>query len=370
MRLTAPTVLLLASAASLASLAGCSTTPSKPSLMANMAKQDVTVPQLRAIDYEYAARFGHLVSTTVLDIVEASDRLEVFEYAYQWQMWAASQARGASFDRDPFAGMIELWALAGQQRKHFTDGGGKDAFAGQQAMAVQTSERLEHDIRDIASSVMEPEAFEDLSAKVDAWVDRNPIEGRLFARPTARADLAALVPAEKQGGLKAVGSIEDQFRDLNDRLGILTTQLPSEMRWQVEYLTNSLFEERLADPVDELVVTLENVNGFLDQFESTVDGQVSTLLDAVESERLAVFEAIAEERAMILAAVEEERISVMDELDSQLVTVTGSLNDVGKGLIDHFFVRLIEVLAVVGVATILTVLLVLIVLRKRRGSDD
>ncbi len=93
--------------------------------MANMAKGDVTVPQLRAINYEYAARFGQLVSTSVLDIVEASDKLEVFNHAYQWQMWAASQARGASFDHDPFAGMLELWALAGQQRKHFTEGGGK-----------------------------------------------------------------------------------------------------------------------------------------------------------------------------------------------------------------------------------------------------
>ena len=93
--------------------------------MANMAQQDVTVPQLRALDYEYAARFGQLVSTAVLDIVEASDKLEVFDHAYQWQMWAAAQARGASFDRDPFAGMLELWALAGQQRRHFTEGGGK-----------------------------------------------------------------------------------------------------------------------------------------------------------------------------------------------------------------------------------------------------
>lgn len=338
--------------------------------MANMAQQDVTVQQLRALDYEYAARFGQLVSTTVLDIVEASDTLEVFDYAYQWQMWAASQARGASFDRDPFAGMLELWALAGQQRRHFTRGGGKDAFAGQQAIAVQTTERLEREIRDIAASVMELQAFQDLSARVDAWVDRNPIEGRLFVRPTARADLAALVPAEKRRGLKAVGSIEDQVRDLNDRLGILTTQLPTEARWQVEYLTNSLFEERLNAPVDELVVTMENINSFLDQFEATVDGQVSTLLEAVESERLAVFESIAEERAMVLEAIEQERVSVMDKLDSQMLTVTSQLHDVGKGLIDHFFVRLIEVLAVVGVAGILTVLLVLVVLRKRRSSDD
>ena len=338
--------------------------------MANMAQEDVTVAQLRALDYEYAARFGQLVSTSVLDIVEATDQLEVFDYAYQWQMWAAAQARAASFDRDPFAGMLELWTLAGQQHAHFTEGGGKDAFGGQQAIAIHTTERLEREIRTLAMGVVDAEAFETLSVKVDAWIDAHPIEGRLFVRPTARADLAAMVPVEKQGGLKAVGSIEDTFRDLNDRLAILTAQMPVEARWQVEYLTNSLFEERLEAPVDELVVTMGNINGFLDEFEGTVDGQVSTILTAVETERLAVFEAIAEERAMVLTAIEQERVSVMDKLDSQLVSATAGLNDVGKGLIDHFFVRLIEVLAVVGVATILTVLLVLVLLRKRRSSDD
>jgi len=338
--------------------------------MANMAQEDVTVAQLRALDYEYAARFGQLVSTSVLDIVEATDQLEVFDYAYQWQMWAAAQARAASFDRDPFAGMLELWTLAGQQHAHFTEGGGKDAFGGQQAIAIHTTERLEREIRTLAMGVVDAEAFETLSVKVDAWIDAHPIEGRLFVRPTARADLAAMVPVEKQGGLKAVGSIEDTFRDLNDRLAILTAQMPVEARWQVEYLTNSLFEERLEAPVDELVVTMGNINGFLDEFEGTVDGQVSTILTAVETERLAVFEAIAEERAMVLTAIEQERVSVMDKLDSQLLSATTGLNDVGKGLVDHFFVRLIEVLAVVGVATILTVLLVLVVLRKRRSSDD
>ena len=41
---------------------GCNTAPSKPSLMANMAKDDLTVYQLRAMDYEYASRFAQLVS--------------------------------------------------------------------------------------------------------------------------------------------------------------------------------------------------------------------------------------------------------------------------------------------------------------------
>jgi hypothetical protein len=65
-----------------------------------------------------------------------------------------------------------------------------------------------------------------------------------------------------------------------------------------------------------------------------------------------------------LAAIAEERASVMDKLDEQLLSATTELDQVGRGLIDHFFIRLIEVLAVV--------LLVIVVLRRRRssGSDD
>jgi len=83
-----------------------------------------------------------------------------------------------------------------------------------------------------------------------------------------------------------------------------------------------------------------------------------------------VFDAVEEERVEVLAAIENERDAILNKLDSQLATATTKLNDVGRGLIDHFFVRLTEVLAVMGVVMVLTVLLVLVVLRKRSNSDD
>lgn len=362
--------LLLASAMLVASVFGCSTTPSKPSLMANMAKGDVTVRQLRAIDYEYAAHFGQFVAASVLDIVEATDDENVVDSAYQWRMWAVGQARAAAFDQDPFAGMLELWVLAGQQRFHFTEGGGKNAFGDQQGRAVATAEQLEGDIRDLAADVMEANAFETLSGNVDEWIDNHPIEGRLFVRPTARADLAELVSEEKQGGLKAVGNIEQTFSDLNDRISILTVQMPTEARWQAEYLTRSLFEERIAEPAESIADTMETMESFLGEFEGTLSAQTAALLDGIQGERIAVFDAVSEVSKDVLSAIEEERLSVMTELDARLTSATGELDKVGKGLIDHFFVRLIEVLAVVGVVMILTVLLVLVAVRKRRSGDD
>ena len=106
---------------------------------------------------------------------------------------------------------------------------------------------------------------------------------------------------------------------------------------------------------------------FLDTFEGTLSAQTQALLEGIELERVSVFEAIEGERVAVLDAIEGERESILDKLDSQLATATTELDSVGRGLIDHFFVRLIEVLLGLGVFVFLMVLLALFVLR-RRGS--
>lgn len=338
--------------------------------MANFARDDVTVYKLRAIDYEYANHFSQLVALCATSIVESTDDPEIRDRAYQWRMWAMPNSRAAAFDQDPFAGMLELWALAGQQRHYFTEGEGREAFGDLQGCVVETSNELEQDIRKWAATVMDEDQFRELELNVDEWIDQHPIEGALFVRPSARADLAGLVPEEKQGGLQAVGNIEETFRDLNDRLTILTVQVPVEVRWQAEYLTNSLFEEQVQAPADAMVGSMQEITEFLDEFENTLSAQTLTLLKGFENERLAVFDAVGEEREEILSAIEQERISILTELDTQMLDATTKLDTVGKGLIDHFFVRLIEVLAAMGIFVFLLVGLILLVLRRRERSDD
>jgi hypothetical protein len=361
---------ILVGAVLIVSVFGCSSAPSKPALMANMAKEDVTVTQLRAINYEYAAHFAQLVAMSVTDIVAETDDPQVRERAYQWRMWAAPEARSAAFDQDPFVGLLELWILAAQQRAYFTEGDGKNYFGEQQRYALATTRKLEEEAGEIIANIVSDKEREKLYTAGPAWVKAHPIEGQLFVRSTARASLAGLVPQEKQGGLKAVGSIEETFRDLNDRITILTVQMPVEARWQAEYLTNSLFEERVKGPTDSMLGTMQTMTDFLGEFEGTLAAQTTTLLDGFTRERIAVFDAVEEERKEILAAIEQERASIMGKLDDQLRSATTEFDEVGRSLIDHFFVRLIEVLAMVGIASVLTVLLVLVVLRRRKTSND
>jgi hypothetical protein len=350
---------------------GCNTAPSKPSLMANMAKDDLTVYQLRAMDYEYASRFAQLVSASVSDIIGASDDLDVRERALQWRLWAMPQARSAAFDQDPFAGLIELWILARQQHHFFTEGGGKDWFGEQQPRALETTSHLEHESERLLSEVMSEAEVDEMRTVGRAWVEKHPIEGRLYVRPTARADLASLVTDAQHGGLKAMGSMEENLRDLSDRMTILSAQTPVEVRWQAEYLLESLFEDRFDERIDSIVGSMQDMTKFLDTFEGTLSAQTEALLRGIERERITVFDAIEEERTAIVDAVERERTSILDDLDSQLSNASAELDSVGRSLIDYFFVRLVQVLVIMGVVVFLIVLLVLFIVRRRsQGAID
>lgn len=339
--------------------------------MANMAKDDLTVYQLRAMDYEYASRFAQIVASTALKIVEETDDPGVRERALEWRLWAMPEARSSAFDQDPMAGLLELWALAAQQRHYLTEGDGQNTFGNQQAIARDTARYLEREVERLAAEALPEDLLETTTENVRAWVDEHPIEGELFVRSTARADLAGLVSVEHHGGLKAVGSMEETVRDMSDRITILSAQMPSEARWQAEFLVEKLFEDRVHDRIDSMVGSLDDMTAFLADFEGTLSAQTQALLAGIERERLTVFEAIESERIAVVDAIGSERDSILEKLDSQLVAATTGLDSVGRGLIDHFFIRLIEVLAGLGVFVFLMVLLVLFVLRRRgAGTID
>jgi hypothetical protein len=347
---------------------GCNTTPSKPTLMANTAKQELSVYQLRAIDYEYAARFAQLVAATSQEIVENTSDTSVREHALQWRLWAMPQARSAAFDQDPLAGFLELWVLAVQQRDHFTDGAGKSVFGTQQEVAVATARHLEREIEELAATVLTDDNLERIRDVVHEWSGENPIEGQLYVRPTARADLASFFSPEHHGGLKAVGSMEETVRDISDRISILSSQVPFEVRWQAEYLIEALFEERVHDRIDSIVGSLDEFTGFLDSFEGTLSAQTQALLSGIEQERITIFTAVENERTAIVEAIEGERRTVLDKLDSQMNQASERLETVGRGLIDHFFTRLIQILVISGIVVFLIVLLVLAVVRRRTAE--
>ena len=349
---------------------GCQSTPSKPTLMANTAKSDISVYQLRALNYEYASQFGQLVAACVEEITETETDDATRHRAHQWRLWAAPQARFAAFDQDPLAGTIELWVLAAQQRDYFEDESGRDWFGPEHVCVPRVVEFLEREAEALAAEVVRQDRLIDMTATVRDWAAEHPIEGELFVRPTARANLAQFFKAGSQGAFKAVGSLEEVVRDINDRISILTVQMPVEARWQAEYLVESLFEEKLLGRADSLLAATEDIALFFQDFEETLSKQTRALLAGIQDERRAVFAAVEEERQMVLSAVEAAQLDVITELEDRIEAATKKAEEMGKGLIDHFFDRLVRLLIVVGIVTFAGVLLILFIARRMSRRDD
>lgn len=336
--------------------------------MATFAKDEVSVTQLRAIDYEFASRFGQLVTKCANEILEEAEDENQRRRALMWRMYASPQARTAAFNQDPLAGLLELWALAGQQAQYFSTGDGHAFFGEARPCVESTANQLYAEAQELAEEVLPPEDFPMLKNLVETWVDENPIEGDLFVRPTAQAGLAALVGRDIEGGLKAVGNMEETLRDLNDRLAILSVQLPTEARWQADFLVRELLDDHISAPAESIAETFDRVAMFMESFEHTLDAQTTRILDGFQSEREAAFAALDAERERVFASLGDYQASLFDSVDEEVDETLDRLEEVGLGLIDRFFERLIGVLIGIGVFVLIVVLILISALRRGSGS--
>ena len=260
--------------------------------MASFAKEDISVTELRAISYEYASRFGQVVAKCAEEILLTTEDTDERRRALLWRMYAPPQARAAAFNEDPLAGLLELWTLAGQQKQYFLRGDGA-AFGEGYPCVDGTAIQLDEEARDLAFAVLGPKVGARMRERVDDWVAANPIEGEFYVRPTAQANLAAFV-GDVPGGLASVGGMEETLRDLNNRIAILSVQLPTEARYQAEFLIDALFEEHIAGPSESVVRAMKGIAAFLRDFEDTLEHQTTRLLQGFAEEREAAFGSIDE----------------------------------------------------------------------------
>ena len=343
---------------------GCGGVPKKPALMESLARSEISVAQLRAIDYEFASRFSQLVARCAEEILHTTEEREQYRRALLWRMYASPQARTAAFNQDPLAGLLELWALAGQQQEYFTVGEGKNAFGGQWPCVLETVHTLAREASELAFDVLPLDEAQKMQTRVQEWVEAHPIEGEFYVRPTAQAGLAAFV-GDAEGGLRAVGSMEETLRDLNDRIAILSVQLPTEARWQADYLVNTLLEEHVADAAGSLLASMERISTSLDDFDQVVSLQTSRLVEGLRREREAAFAGIEVERDHWLEAMDRLKRDVLFSIDAELEEALDRFEATGRGLIDHFFERLVAVLIGIGIFILVVVAILVGALRRR-----
>ena len=229
---------------------------------------------------------------------------------------------------------------------------------------------------------------------------------RSFSRETLNSYLADLQSIQRVGGFKAIGKLTVDMSDLNARLTTIASHLPKQSHWQALLILEDYLDSEEADALvggltefpgsldrvalalerlDDLVATeramvLEAVRVEHLAAQEFVDETLTRTLEYLTRERLAILEAAQAERVAVLQEIHQERIDTIQVLQQERETILAELNATADRLadrsvnimdrtIDHFFLRLIQILAVLlAVAGVVTLVALRFMTRRSAAA--
>jgi len=400
---TLPSRIVLA--ASLISMTACASAPKQTTVMAQLPNLVADIQELRFRAYSLADELSGLVEAGADEIATGTANPDIRFKALLWKANGVPAIRTASFQRDPFAASLDLWALAVQMNAFFEQGAGRALFEDLQPIAVQTSREMVSRSRALASAAATAEGVENGAQTVQEWADAHPIRDLLFAR-TSVAELWADVAERRTRVLAAVADINAQVADLLHRLTVYSALLPKEARWQAELLLNEIkndpTSQALLDDVSSLEAEIDAIGdtalaleGHVETASDTLAGaeelitsqrlaavqtlqtELANALSRLTEERVAVMDRITEERIALLVGIQAERVALLQAVTAERAAVMSQLDDLSRRVtddgtsaamaaVDHFFVRTAQLLVVVALIAGTAVFAV----RRRHRNDQ
>ncbi len=343
----------------LLSLAGCASAPKESGFIAQAEGVNITSRELRVRIYDYESRFAARVEEAADRIQAASADPAVRRNALLWKMNATSAIQEAVFQPDPLGGLLEAWVLTVQMEQFFREGIGREAFGDQQELAISVAQNLVADIENIARISAVSGDISKIKENVYDRVRSHPLDDLLFARETTVAYWAEYTGKDQRGGLAAVSSMEESFKDLLDRMRIYGNDIPKQGRWQAQLvLEDFLAENQIQDFFQEIETIQGDVNRLADDFDvflAMVGGMYAGMVDSlttqselmmafVETQRLDTLEQLRAERLAVMQDLQSERDAVMTQVDDLTLRITEAAAVRMEKVIDHLVWRLAQLM--------------------------
>jgi len=218
-----------------------------------------------------------------------------------------------------------------------------------------------------------------LRQRADAWAEAHPVQASLAGRQSVDPEVIRKVGESDLGTKASIKALGESLGDLTARLDSYNVYLPKQARWQAELLLTDLTRDPQVEAVatnfvvisSALAKTSSNMERMPDLMaqareavRADVDGQrlaaqaflreerVQTLdalrqeriatVASMRSERLAATADLRGERQIVLDAVHNEEAAFMNNLNAASDKAMRDLDANSRGLIDHFFLRALQ----------------------------
>jgi len=310
----------------------------------------------------FAIRYSGIIEEAADKIISEADNPKIKENALLWKINSIPAISEIIFLIDPFAALVDTWAFCLQQVQYFEEGKGKNLFGDHQSIAIIATRKIENEMRDIITKGVIDEDLSYAESRIIPWVKDNPIENIAFTRQSTINMSAKYIADRERSLLTSVGGMEQTLNDLSMRLNIYYEQLPKIATWRAEYLANKIISaeriDSLNDNFNSITESIERITIVTENSEVIVNNALLKAFQQIEILRLKIKEDLQIERDLLLSVLANERELVLSEINRERIETLEQLEDLSEELlnkaslkandsIDHFFIRLLELLALI-----------------------
>jgi hypothetical protein len=299
--------------------------------------------------------------------------------ALVWKAEAIPVLQTALLNTDPVAAVLDTWVFLFQMTAYMNQPELQQRFGDSHAVVVETLRNMDSQMSHLIQQGAPNAKVADIGQKARSWADAHPIQTSLAGRQSVDAEVIRRVGESDMGTMASIQALGESLGDLTARMDSYNVYLPKQARWQAELLLRDV----ASDP--QVKTTLSNVAVLSTALAKTsnnlgrmpeIMGQTRQAINAditgqrlatqafLRNERLETIQALQHERVAAVAALDQERLAattdlrgerqiLLNELQRQQASIVQSVNaatekaiqDVdrrSRSLIDHFFVRALE----------------------------
>jgi len=389
------TTIALVVAVFLAAAPGCASAGTSKARGPKGQELDITAAELQVKVRALADPLSGDIEEVVWALSATDDDPEWRRTLLMWQINVINAMQRAVFQPRPLAALFDTWALVEQLRNYVLTGPGSTRSEAQRRIVLDTVDDMEAQLFAIAVEAGGQDGAAEARRLIKEWAVEHPID-RFVVRPSTASELAEWTARGNMGALATVKSLGATLDDVMARLDLYAEYIPKQASWHAELVAGHIVPPARADQAfKDMTVTataFDSIAASLEAYPAVVSEERRIILDAVREERIAilgelldqlseiqlfvneqridlmetqvtaqreaVLEAVAAERATIIEAAIKERAETMIELQAM---AEGLIDRSAVTIVDHFFLRAVQLLAIllVGLGLIAVVLVLL-----------
>lgn len=383
----------------LASSTACASSGEKAARGPAGKKIQITPSQLQVKVRALADPFSGLIEEAVWELWETDQDPAWRQTVLIWQINVINAVQRATFQPVPLAALFDTWALVEQLRDYAVDTARLDRTDEQVKIVLNAVDKMEASILKIAIEAGGEEGAENTRRLIREWASENPID-KFASRTSTESELAHWTARGNMGAMATVKSLGASLDDVMARLDLYSEYIPKQAAWHAELVAGQVVApsrtEQAFDDVSLTAAAFDRIALSLERYPNVVSDERRVILETLQDERAiildqilnrfaemqtfineeridlvenqlrlereAIFEGIAYERAIIIDAAIKERAATMVELEEM---VGDLVEQSAIKVVDHFFMRALQLLAILLVGLGLIAVVVVLIWKRK-----